>query len=255
MGSQLVSDFTLILPTLNERENIGRQLKAVFEALPDIAQIIVVDDNSADGTTESVRNDFAREIASKIIALIDRRRDFGLTPSLREALSVTRTRYVGWMDCDLSMPPALFPEMLKRIEMGHDICIGTRFGRGGKQKQLGEVQEDSRAEILLSNLLNAVMKAFIRLPITDYTSGFIVARRELLEKIELRGTHGEYFMDLMFQAGRLGARLTEIPYECGNRQFGKSKTFGSLGSSLKNSYRYSSTVLKVLCGKYTGLRT
>jgi dolichol-phosphate mannosyltransferase len=251
----LVSDFSLILPTLNERENIGLQIKEVLRCLPEILQIIVVDDNSTDGTIESVRSEFPHELKTRKIILIERRADFGLTPSLREAIARAEGSLVGWMDCDLSMPPALFREMVGKIESGFDVCIGTRFGAGGRQKDLNEVQQDSKAEIVLSNILNVVLKTTLKLPITDYTSGFVVARKKLLSHIIWRGTHGEYFIDFMFQATRLGAKLTEIPYECGTRKYGNSKTFGSFTSSIRNSYRYGRTVLKVICGQYTGFRT
>ena len=247
-------ELTLILPTLNEQDNIVPQIREVLEHVPEILEILVVDDNSKDGTRSAIQENLAAELATGKIRLIHRTSDFGLTNSFREGIQKSRGNLVGWMDCDLSMPSSLLVELVKQIENGFDIAVGSRFSSGGAQKKLSEDSRDSRAEILLSNLLNGTLKTFLKLPITDYTSGFIVCRKETLKSIQLRGHHGEYFFDLILQAHLNGAKITEIPYQCGTRKFGQSKTFGSLKAALVNSFRYSWAVLRVLGEKATGFR-
>lgn len=252
--TSLSAQFSLILPTLNERENIVPQIQQVLEALPDIREIWVVDDASTDQTLEAVAAAFPELIRAGRIHLLARTSHFGLTPSLREGIAHASGKYVGWMDCDLSMPPALFRDMLQKLESGYDVCLGTRFGGGGKQKNWRAAEQDSRAEILLSSLLNTCLKWTLRLPISDYTSGFVVAKKNLFYSVQLCGHHGEYFIDFMAQAQRLGAQLTEIPYECGTRKYGKSKTFGTFESSMRNCFRYFWVVLKVTCAKFSSVR-
>ncbi len=240
----VLSQFSLLLPTLNERENIEPQIRAILRALPSIHQILVLDDRSTDGTPQAVKSEFRKEIRSKKIIVIERKKNFGLAKSLKEGVDRSETKFIGWMDCDLSMPPGLFLKMLLLVAKDYDVCIGTRFGEGGKQKKLSHSQRDSKVEILLSNVLNAVLKRFCPLPITDFTSGFLVGRREVLKKAPWRGTHGEYFIELMFHLAESKAKLTEIPYEIGTREFGDSKTFGTLTASLVNSFRYTQVTLR-----------
>ena len=253
--TNLGAQFSLILPTLNERENIVPQIQEAMTSLPDIGQIIVVDDNSKDGTREAIEREFEHEIREGKILLRVRTRNRGLAPSLQEGVNLSTLNYVGWMDCDLSMPTSLIPEMLAKLEQGYDICVGSRFVSGGEQKKLVDVQKDSRTEILFSNLLNKTLKQLIRVPISDFTSGFIVAKRQLIAPLTFHGKHGEYFLDLMIQASRRGAKITELPYVCGNRKFGKSKTAANPATFLINCFRLGKTVLKAVRGENTGLRS
>jgi dolichol-phosphate mannosyltransferase len=250
----LERELTLILPTLNERDNIVPQINAVLEAIPKIGHILIVDDHSPDGTADVVRKQLAPQLKSGKVSLLCRTSHFGLTPSLEDGVAMAQTPLVGWMDCDLSMPPKALLQMLKKISEGYEVCLGTRFAGGGAQKSLLASEKDSRVEILLSNALNLSLKFLLGLPVTDFTSGFVIARKPLLDQIVWRGHHGEYFVDFLFQAQRLGARITEIPYTCGNRIHGKSKTSGDTKALVVNCFRHAGAVLKVTCGKYTGFR-
>lgn len=239
-------DFCLVLPTLNEAQNIVPQMREVFSSLPDIGQIFVVDDSSTDNTVENVLKNFPNEIQRGKVKILVRKTNLGLTASLQEAFRNCSFRYIGWMDCDLSMPTPLLREMLIEVQNNVDICIGSRFLNGGKQKEWKQSQKDSRAEIVLSNLLNYTLKFFLRLPVTDFTSGFVIAKKTILDQIVWRGKHGEYFLDFVFQAHRKGAKISELAYSCGTRKFGDSKTSGTVGLLLKNSYRYCMMVLRVV---------
>lgn len=251
----LQRELTLILPTRNEGENIVPQIREILEALPNLARIIVADDDSTDGTREAVTENFTELISEKRLTILWRRKNLGLTPSLREGVLHTKTRFVGWMDCDLSMPARVIPLLLEKVGRGYDVCIGSRFHRGGAQKDVRHVGKDSRAEIILSNFLNLGLKAFLGTAISDFTSGFIVARTDLMKASDWKGSHGEYFIHLMAQLTSRGYRITEVPYTCGNRSHGTSKTFGTFKASMRNSFRYSRAVLGVTGAKITGLRT
>jgi dolichol-phosphate mannosyltransferase len=239
------SKLTLILPTLNERDNIVPQIKEVLNALPQIGQILVVDDNSTDGTLAEVESAFYLEIKSQKIKTIHRKSNFGLTPSLKEGIEAAKTELVGWMDCDLSMPANLLPEMLEELDSA-DICIGSRFIAGGGQKDLVQTGKDSRLVIVASSFLNKNLTKILKLPITDLTSGFIVAKKSYLYPLTWRGSHGEYFLPMTLQATQKGAKIVELPYQCGTRKYGKSKTFGSVKAMVLNPLRYIGAVVRVL---------
>jgi len=245
------SQLALLLPTLNEKDNIVPQIEAVLSALPEIGQILVVDDDSSDGTREAVKIAYAQMMASGRVKIIHRTKDLGLTNSLKDGVAATSLPFVGWMDCDLSMPPETLSKLLTEIAKGADVAIGSRFLAGGGQKNLRDVQNDSRAEIILSTALNRFLRIATGAPVTDFTSGFIVAKRGLLENFRWRGSHGEYFIYLMADAHAAGKKIVEVPYTCGTRRHGHSKTFGTWKAVYRNSLRYSATVLNVLRAKAT----
>jgi len=81
--------------------------------------------------------------------------------------------------------------------------------------------------------------------VRDYTSGFIAARRPVFDLISLRGDYGEYCIDLLYRAQRLGLRIVEIPYDCVPRQTGESKTATSAWGYVRRGTRYVTTVLRL----------
>jgi dolichol-phosphate mannosyltransferase len=232
------TSLSLILPTLNERENVVLQVDSILRLYPRIREILVVDDDSSDGTRGALKSHFQKTMKSGKLSVIHRRSDLGLTASLRDGVRSAKGKLIGWMDCDLSMPVGCIAAMLKKISTGNDIVVASRFLRGGGQKGLCDVGRDSRVEIVLSTWLNRILSHALRLGVTDLTSGFLIGRAEVLKKLTFRGRHGEYFLFLMVQAARLGLRVCEVPYQCSTRQHGISKTFGSPKAALTNSLRY-----------------
>ncbi len=81
--------------------------------------------------------------------------------------------------------------------------------------------------------------------VRDYTSGFVAARRSVFEKIHLRGDYGEYCIDLLGRAQRLGFRVEEVPYVCGSRLHGESKTGANVRDYLRRGWKYVVTVVKL----------
>ncbi|MBI1859373.1 MAG: glycosyltransferase [Deltaproteobacteria bacterium] len=239
------SSLSFILPTLNERENIIPVIESVLQAHPQIGQIIVVDDDSTDGTLEAVETHFLSNILKGQLSVIHRTSEPGLTPSLRDAVKAVNTSHVGWMDCDGSTPIEALKMLIQKMGT-HDLAVASRFAFGGHQKSVKSLGKDSFWEVVLSNILNWCLDRIFHLPVTDLTSGFIVMKTSLAKQIDFRGCHGEYFIFLLLQAQRLGARLTEVPYACGTRQHGHSKTFGSPRAILLNLYRYSRAFLVAL---------
>lgn len=212
---------SVILPTYNEVENIVPLLRAIDAAVSQPHELIVVDDNSPDGTARKVREVMVPGDLP-CVRLEVRTHDRGLTKSLQRGIELAKGDTVVWMDCDFSMPPEKIPELLSQVECGYDIAVGSRFVSGGAQK--GYDPGESPLAIFLSSMLNLTLRWSLSPRFHDYTSGFIAIRRDIFKVIRLRGDYGEYFMDLMFRAILLGYSFVEIPYACVARRAGESKT-------------------------------
>ncbi len=234
---------SVILPTYNEAENIVPLIEAISDALtPWRHEIIVVDDNSPDGTSTVVQNLIDADDVPGVL-LRTRPTDRGLRKSIAEGLGLAQGDTVVWMDCDFSMPPEVIPELLRKIEEGYDIAVGSRFVRGGKAKV--RHHRESSAAIALSTALNVVLGMLLTPRFRDWTSGFAASRRDVFSKIRLRGDYGEYFMDLIFRSLLLGLRVVEIPYECAPRRAGESKTAPNIRTLFKRGVKYLGMLLRL----------
>lgn len=232
----------MILPTLNEAENIVPLIERIYAAVPHVHEVIVVDDASPDGTAEIARR-VAREHPDRRIRVERRPADPGLTKSIAHGARVATGDVLVWMDGDLSMPPEDIPRLLDGIERGHDIAVGSRFVSGGRPKGATAGTPDPRLSVLLSSALNAALRLVLDRRFTDWTSGFIAVRREVVLDLGLRGDYGEYFIDLIYRAMRGGHRIVEIPYVCVPRQRGVSKTATDLAGYVRRGRKYVGTAV------------
>ena len=226
---------SVVLPTFNERENVARAIEAVERAV-ESAEIVVVDDDSPDGTSGATE---AIAAANASLRLIRRTRERGLTSAIQRGIDGSSADVVVWMDCDLSMPAAAIPRLVESIGQGADIAIGSRYAPGG-----ADARED-RLSRTFSALINRAARLLLRGPVRDYTTGFVAARRPVLETIRLRGDYGEYCIDFLTRAARAGFRIVEIGYVCGNRESGESKTASTFVGFVRRGRRYVSTILRL----------
>jgi dolichol-phosphate mannosyltransferase len=233
-GRAPVPDVSVILPTYNEKDNIEPLIRAVLQNAPRRTEIIVVDDDSPDGTCRLVERLSKK---TKNIRLLRRTEERGLTSALRDGIRLSRGRICVWMDCDLSMPPEKIPELLGKVKQGNDIVVGSRYLKGGGVEIISG-GPDSLSAFLFSLLLNRYLRFLLGSWFTDWTSGFIAVRRDVLERIPLSGGYGDYFIDLVYRARRMGFHLTEIPYLCRARRAGTGKTFINIFDFLKKGWRY-----------------
>lgn len=226
--------YSVILPTYNERENIGRLIEEIFATLGDGTEIIVVDDNSPDGTWQKVE-----EISQfyPYLRLIRRMTDRGLVASLREGIEKAEGEIVIWLDADGSMPAAKIPELINQLSQGYDLVAGSRFIPGGGV-ELITGSADSTMGFILSLLLNRWCQWLLGRWFHDYTSGFVALKRTILQDLPLRGDYGEYFIALVYEAHRRGYRVSEIPYINRPRWHGQSKTGLNWRDYLKRGWKY-----------------
>lgn len=213
-------EVSVILPTYNEKENIGPLIKEIFESITRGTEIIVIDDDSPDGTWRVVE-EMAR--MQKDLFLFRREKKKGLVSALNEGIALSRGEIVVWLDCDFSMPPSKIKELLEGIDQGYDAVVGSRYVQGGGVEIITG-SSDSLFAHVLSSLLNRFIQRVLGFSFKDYTSGFIAIRKDVLEEIRLRGNYGEYFIDLIYRMIKKGYRVKEIPYLSKARKEGVSKT-------------------------------
>ncbi len=215
---------SVILPTYNESENIGNLILSLDESLKAAgweAEIIVVDDNSPDGTAQAARA-MEGQTCSQVICLV-RSDERGLATAIRYGIEHARGEYVVVMDTDFNHAPENVPDMLRLLDQ-YDVIIGSRFVKGGGMEDQGR------------NFASAGYNLFLRmilfLPTHDNLSGFFCMRREQLMRMNLKAIfsgYGEYFMRLLYMARKQGWRLHEVPVFYRLRQHGSSKShFGSM---------------------------
>src|SRR6476646_2038415 len=190
----------LVLPTYNEAENLEPLIAAALANLPDSARVLVVDDNSPDGTGQLADRLAAAEPR---IEVLHRAEKEGLGPAyiagFRHALASGAGRILE-MDSDFSHDPADLPRLLAATE-GADIAIGSRYVGGGG------VENWSRLRQAISRGGSAYARLVLGLPIRDLTGGFKCFRRGVLEAIDLEaiGSRGYAFQVEMTYRGSSSA--------------------------------------------------
>lgn len=208
----------VVLPTLNEAENITRLIPEVL-AQDDRLEVLVVDDESPDGT-----GGLADELADRNdrIHVLHRRGPAGLGLAYREG--ITQALHLGaeWivqMDADFSHPPATLKTLLSEIEQ-YDVVSGSRYLRGVT------VVNWPISRIMISYFGNAYVRFVTGLTLTDTTSGFRCVRREVFERIDLnrvRANGYAFQIELNVRFAQLGVRQLEIPFLFFDRTRGVSK--------------------------------
>ena len=235
---------SVILPTYNEAPNIEPLINAIAEVVEGVHEIIVVDDDSPDGTGNVVEGMIKRG-DYPFLRLEVRKNNPGLTNSIQRGIELATGDAVGWMDADFSMPPKYLPVLLSLINADYDVAVGSRFVLGGSWMGKGDVQ-DTLLGIALSRSMNFFIQVCLDHRFKDYTSGFVIARKEIFEKIKLRGDYGEYFIDFIYRALKLNHRVVEIPYTWLPRAKGLSKTGSTLGDYCKRGWKYITTTLRLM---------
>ncbi|MEK7591225.1 MAG: glycosyltransferase [Patescibacteria group bacterium] len=227
---------SIVLPTYNEAGNIVLLIEALDRDIPSPKEIIVVDDNSPDGTSERVRELIGKKFIPGL-RLETRMIDRGLLKSIRRGIELAEGDIICWMDCDFSHPPETMAELVKQVQQGAGVAIASRYIHGGSYKRgLGWFGADESAlAVLLSRLINWFIHIALDRRLHDYTSGFIAIRRSLLKSLPpLRGDYGEYFMELMYRVIKSeNVRIVEIPFVSPPRRTGQSKT----GTTFRQLFR------------------
>lgn len=233
---------SIVLPTYNEKDNVG---PLIFEIQERLArrdyEIIVVDDDSPDKTWQVVEEIKRRD---KRIHIVRRQGIRGLTSAIIEGIENSKGETVMWMDVDFSHHPKILTRLLDKIDQGYDIAVGSRYIPGGGMVII-EKGEDSLIAAILSFIMNFMIQKMLHPSFKDYTSGFIAVRREVLDAITLRGDYGEYFIDFIYRAIKTNCKIIEIPYISGSRKYGISKTGSNLFQYFRRGIKYIWTTIRL----------
>lgn len=225
----------IIIPTYNEKANISLVLEHITTTVPHV-DIVVVDDNSPDGTADAVKS-FAAA-SQKNIKVLRRtgRRGLGAAYKIGFAYGLSRGyELLVTMDADMSHNPMYLPAMLTAAQ-DNDIIIGSRYIRDG-----GTVNW-KMWRVLLSRTANTFARFVLNVHGYDLTSGYRVYRREILEKINLnmiRSNGYSFLVEMLFYAQQHQARVYEIPIIFLDRTMGTSKI------SKKEIYRGAFTLFRL----------
>jgi dolichol-phosphate mannosyltransferase len=211
------NDATVCLPTYNERENLEKMVRALE---PHGVRVLVVDDNSPDGTGE-IADRLAAEL--DFVSVLHRPRKEGLGPAylagFRQALA-DGAAYVLELDCDFSHDPADVPRLLAACEAGADLALGSRYVPGGGPENWG----------LTRRIVSWGGSFYARVPlgvrIRDLTGGFKCFRRAVLETLDLDAIHSKGYafqIETTYRVLRKGFRVVEVPIRFVDRTEGHSK--------------------------------
>lgn len=209
----------IIIPTYNEKENLKVLIPKIFRILPDI-WVIIVDDNSPDGTADTVRN-LMRTYPH--LDLINREKKEGLgkayTFAFKCILKDIAVNSIIMMDGDLSHDPTSLTEMIRQSEY-FDCVVGSRYMGGGR------IVEWELWRRLLSLFGNIYCRVITSLPIKDCTGGFNLIRADLLRKIDFDSMDSSGYafqIELKFMLYKASQKFKEIPIIFRERADGKSK--------------------------------
>lgn len=210
-------ELAVVIPTYNERENIPVILSALSRALYDVDwEVIIVDDNSPDGTAEFVRGMAATNPRIHVLERIGRR---GLSSACIEGMLTTSAPYIAVIDADMQHDETALPKMLERIRDEHlDLVVASRnLNDGG----MGEF---SRSRVWLSNMGNRVSRLVCHCDISDAMSGYFVIDRHFFQEIvhRLTGSGFKILVDVL-ASSRRPVRVAEVPYRFRTREHGESK--------------------------------
>jgi dolichol-phosphate mannosyltransferase len=223
---------TVIIPTINEEENIGRIIEAVYRYMGDEVAVLVIDDNSSDGTHAVVQSAAVRH---PLVRLVVRRNERGLGTAIRRGAQEAAEGPVVVMDADFSHDVTKLPMLFAGIEEGYDVVVGSRYMPGGKT--VGWPAH----RILVSRGAMLIAKLLLGAPLKDSMSNYAAFRSG---KILVRGVHHSGYKYLLEVLATVpGLRVKEVPIVFRDRTRGSSKLGG------KTILLYLSLVLKMIARK------
>ncbi|MBF0807864.1 polyprenol monophosphomannose synthase [Rothia nasimurium] len=213
-----------VIPTYNEKENLPVVVERLRAAVPD-CDILVVDDNSPDGTGQLADSMAAEDSHINV-----------LHRTVKDGLGGAYLAGFDWgleagydvlveMDADCSHQPEQLPLLLQAIEGGADLAIGSRYVPGGKTKNWPLHRQ------ILSRGANLYTRLILGTKVKDITAGYRAYRREALQKLNLEGIDSKGYVfqvDLAWRSEQAGLRIVEVPITFVEREIGSSKMDGNI---------------------------
>ncbi len=203
-------NISIVIPTYNENDNLKNLTHKINSALKEKDyQMVIVDDNSPDGTAE-LAGELSKDYPIKVIK---REGKLGLASAILDGFHSSDGEIVGVMDADLQHPPALVKELIEEIEDGYDIAIASRYIPGGG------VRDWSFLRRLVSK--GATMLAKPLTPVKDPMSGCFFLRKEIINNHGFAPSGYKILLEILVKTESL--RIKEVPYIFEKRKAGESK--------------------------------
>lgn len=208
---------SVVIPTYNESKNIPELLSAIDRVFAHAGisdyEVLVMDDNSPDGTAKLVTD---LEIP-KMRSVNRRGKPRGLAPAVMDGFREAKGDILCVMDADMSHPPEVLPQLAEAMKQGSVIAVGSRYVKGGGMKDWPfKRQLASRVACWMATLVA---------PVRDSTSGFFMVRRSALEGVELKPEGFKIGLEVFAKANH-GGKIREVPYVFRDRTRGSSKLGG-----------------------------
>ncbi len=215
---------SIVLPTYNESPNITRIMDSIAKVLQEdiVTEIIIVDDNSPDGTGD-IAGRYGKKIGSNKlrVEVVRRRAKLGLGSAILAGVQSSSGEIIVVMDGDFSHPPQTIPHMVKEIQNSkYDIVVASRYIEGGS------ITGWPFKRKLMSKGATKIAQYGLGIEIKDPMSGFFAFRRQIIEGLQFDATGYKMLLEILVKAK--GARVKEVPYTFTNRSAGTSKLDSSV---------------------------
>tara|TARA_B100001057_G_scaffold403441_1_gene415748 strand:- start:1414 stop:2109 length:696 start_codon:yes stop_codon:yes gene_type:complete len=189
---------SIILSTYNEASVIKKSINEIFSTIEN-AEVVVVDDNSNDGTLEIINS-----IENKNLKIFSRS-SRGLASAFLLGMINTDGDYIGWTDSNMPQLTHHFKEMINKLDT-YDVVLLSRYIEGGGDQR-------SKLRILSSKMINFICRLILGSDIKDYTSSIFLMRKEVLNYgVPIAYGHGEFFIEFLYKIKRNGIKIYELPY-------------------------------------------
>ena len=209
--------FSIIIPTYNESQNILKLIDAIEENLPRdiLSEIVIVDDNSPDGTGQIVENHTKPRVS--FIRVIHRQKKEGLVSAILDGIANSKGQNILIMDADFSHPPETIPLIVKELVRDPNcIVVASRYVTGGSIKGWPFKRR------LISNGAVKIARHGLKVQnVKDPMSGFFALRRDIIENIKIDSSGYKILLEILVKVRKV--RVKEVPYTFVDRKSGKSK--------------------------------
>jgi dolichol-phosphate mannosyltransferase len=235
------SKVSVALATYNEREHIVHLVAELYQKIAMPLEVIVVDDDSTDGTAELVA-----ELKFPGLKLI-RRKVRGLASAFHRGILESTGDIVCWMDADMCMPVDVLKQMIDKLD-AYDIAVGSRYAEGGSDNR-------SPLRVLSSRLINRFARLVLGGHVKDYDSGFVALKRSVFDWVTIIPFgYGEYFIEMISDALRHGLKVVEVGYAFRDRTEGISKSLPSLWAFARTGLHYVRRIMGIRWKYFRGRR-
>jgi dolichol-phosphate mannosyltransferase len=235
--------YSVILPTLNENNHIVdliNSISNVFKKKNLVYEIIIVDDNSVDGTIDTVEN--IKDGYNFLQLIVRKNQKKNLAQSINDGIKQSKYENIIWMDADFQHPPMYIGDLISNIDK-HEAVICSRFLKKSCRYFNDEKFEKNLNENQ-SYIYNKLCKFFLFKDISDYTSGYICIKKKIFDNFKLKGYYGDYFVSLITYLKKKNYKIIEIPFKDEQRASGFSKTVVNINIKyIYTCFRYVITLI------------